>query len=1113
MAGVIDFSSWDFSASGPVRLFGEWEFQWDAQADPARLAKDGEKKDFFPVPSLWHGRTAEGRELAPMGSAVYRLRVRMPDNHPEQMAVLVAGGLSTCEIWINGSKMAASGTVGFDEQSEKPRDHYVIAECPESWRLMDIMLRVSNHHNVQGGLNGDVLLGLSPQINGFYGIPRLLGACMGGALFCLALLYVTLFYMRRSSRENLYFGLFCLFWCMAILFSPSSGFLMTVLVPAIPWDWYITWSILPYGVTIPFMLLFYHSLFPKKYGKIVERVYLGFGLVYMAYILATPPNAYDVVLLAYFSVSGLALVYMFACYSLDLVRGERGIAILMLGYLALGFAELDDMFFDLNIIDVASLRPLGVFIFILSYAFYLAFRFSSAFTRTETLSRELEQKNIRLLQLDRLKDEFLANTTHELKTPLAGMVGIAESLIAGAEGGMSEAAAAHLNVIAHSGKRLSNLINDVQDLSRLKHQDIALKLEVVSLYASAQRVLALAQAMMGGKNTLLINEIPVDFPKVMADPDRLEQVLFNLIGNSLKCTEGGHIAIAAASQGGRVEVAVTDTGCGIAPEDQERIFNAYEQGTSPGAGGTGLGLSISRYLVELHGGVLGVQSERGVGSRFFFTLPPAEGFVPDSVEQCVVSGTSSVPFSALHESSLRDNLSSVVSAESLSSSADTANGEYQVLVVDDEPVNLQVVASILNIEGISFRTAENGSTALRMIENGDRPDMVLLDVMMPDMSGYAVCRELRRQYPASVLPVVLLTVKNRVEDIVEGFSAGANDYLTKPFAREELGARVAIQLKLKEAYGVLEENLELKRELELRRKTESGLRFMQARLATILDSLDEAIVGVNLSNEIAFCNKPLQALVGRDSESLLGNPLTSILIDAGERQTAAFLEFMAGGFEGDGSPALFDKVPLVSEKEEIEASIWCNVVEIEEETLFLLSVYPEGIRDRDGGGALSSKLIRELSENRQRILSLEETMLSLDSKDLESQHHVLENVKAFDELLASLSSRLGSRADMQDKRSMAVHVVNLAVNCWTAATGTTKADMAEQSGLWNVYMERDGYFRTQTLDKYLDSELLPQKPRWQKVLVTADFVLANCLEDTPLRRELEAAATTLRAFF
>ncbi len=1056
--GTVDLSSWDFERNGLVRLFGDWEFQWG----------DNERSDRFHVPGLWQGQTVAGETLSAKGNAVYRLRICMPDVLPEHMAVLVAGGMSVCEVRINGSKIESSGKLGTSAESEHPVRHYVIAECPQSERIIQLALLVSNHHNIQGGLNGNVLIGTSRQINNFYTIPRVLGGCMAGALSCLALLYLVMFSMRRSSREYLYFGLFCLFWCIAILFSPSSGFLMTVLAPSIPWDSYINLSMLPYGATIPLMLMFYHRLFPKRYGRIIERICWAIGLSYVVYIMLTPPNAYDVVAFFYYLFSNIVLIYMFGCFALDVIHREKGIWILLLGYVALGFTELDEMLFDLNIINSASLRLLGVFIFVLSYACYLALRFSRAFSKVEKLSVELETANVRLLQLDRLKDDFLARTTHELKTPLAGMIGVAESLIGDTRGSISGTAAAHLDVIVHSGKRLANLINDVLDLSRLKHKDIVLQLESVSPHVAVQRVLALGETLKRGNDVSLVNAIAPDFPAVKADPDRLEQILFNLIGNSLKFTNSGHVTVSAAEYEGLVEIAITDTGTGISAEDQKIIFNTYEQGSSPDVGGLGLGLSITRHLVELHGGTLAVSSDDGCGSRFYFSLPLAESTFSENSP-----GSLPIIFDDVYQADSVDGtaLPALVSAKSLQSDISISGNKYQVLVVDDEPVNLQVVASILNIAGISFCTAQNGATALKMLEDGHEPDMLLLDVMMPDMSGYAVCRELRKKYPASVMPIVLLTVKNRIEDIVEGFSAGANDYLTKPFSREELGARVAMQLKLKEAYTAQEENLALKRELELRRKTENGLRYMQARLAKILDSIDDAIIGVNLSNEIAFCNRPFEKLSGRSGGEILGEPLASLL-GGGPETHETLLGYMRHQAGAADQSIVFDGITIMADKDkELAVSFWVTGLEIEEEIMGLMIVRPSGSGKAAGLPNLSSRLVQEFSADSEKEIWL---------------------------------------AD-KDKRLLAVQVMTLAVDCWMESTGATKADMAEQSGLWNVYMEKDGYFRTQTLDKYLDEKTLPKNPRWKKIIVTADFVLANCPAGSKCYQNLKESCDLLRA--
>ncbi len=1086
--GAVDLSSWDFEKDGPVRLFGKWQFDWKSSGDLA----DGSVLDFFPVPGLWQGLTVNGQHLNSKGHATYTVRLSLPDVHPDKMAVLVAGGMSVCEIWINGTKMESSGQLGTSFVTESPKKHYVIAECPEAWRVMEITLRVSNYHNVQGGLNGDVLLGTASQINGFYSTPRLLGVCMAGALCCLSLLYISLFSMRRSGKEYLYFGLFCLFWCVAILFSPSSGFLMTNLAPSLSWEWYINCSLLPYGATIPLMLMFYHSLFPKRFGNIVDRTYWVLGLLYMAYILATPPNAYDIVLFFYFVLSTLALIYMFVCFAIDIYNREKGVWILSVGYLALAVAELDDLLFDMNIIDVASLRPLGIFAFILSYALYLSFRFSRAFNRAESLAGELAETNVRLLQLDRLKDEFLANTTHELKTPLAGMIGIAESMLARLDTNQAGSTSNHLNTIIQSGRRLSKLISDVLDFSRLKHKDIELNRESVCLHAKVQQVLSLVQILRRNEEVLLVNNVPSDSSPVMADPDRLEQILFNLVGNSVKFTDSGSISVLVEYDGDNAIVSVTDTGKGISEEQQQQIFLPYEQGRTGEIGGTGIGLSITKQLVELHGGVLKVVSEPGAGSTFSFTLPVAGSDASEmSVSLPLSYGVSNQP------------------TLSIPAEMEAEPGRYQVLVVDDEPVNLQVVASILDLAGISFRTATDGEMALRMIEEGDKPELVLLDVMMPDMNGYQVCRELRRRFTPSVLPIVLLTVKNRISDIVEGFTAGANDYLTKPFSRDELGARVLSQLKLKEAYAALAENAELRHEIEMRRKTESHLRFLHIRLGKVLDSLDDVIVVVNHSCEIVFYNEPLKEMVATADKGLLGQSLEVLLQDVSGDSSSKLLDYCCGRQQEAGSSAWFEGVALGESGAVANISFLATRVELEEETLTLLLL--RGAGNQSGEGMpLPVKIVEDLNANRQRVLALENAMLSADHSSPEKREQLLDDIKSLDDLLGKISIRMQGPSKDDQRRSLAVKVMNLAIDCWVDATRQTKADLAEQSGLWNVYMERDGYFRTQTLDKYLEIETLPQRPRWKMVFVTADYVLANSQSSSSIRTELETALVSLK---
>jgi two-component system, sensor histidine kinase ChiS len=1114
--GQLDLSAWNFVERGPVRLFGEWAFHWQQLLEPKDLSavKHKSAQNLLHVPGLWQEQTIQGVPLTAMGYGTYHLRIQLPSASTTPLSLFVSGALSVCKIWINDAPVAASGIPWKEKALEKPEHHFILTDFEPHGDIVDIIIQVSNYHNTQGGFKGDICLGTEGQIHRMLNIRWISGAFMAGALLCMSLYHFVLFSMRRTARYNLYFGLFCLLWCITTIFSPVCGFLIDMLCPSFPWIWYIDLSILPYGLTIPLMLLFYHSLFPKKYGDTVDIFYFVLGTLFIVYVLIPPAKAYDPVLFAYFILTRTAFLYLFYGFILDILHKEDSVLLLAPGYLALGYAEFDNILFKRNIVSSADFGPYGVFLFILAYSFFISARFARAFSSVEKLSTELEVTNNHLMRLGRLKDAFLANTTHELKTPLAGMVGIAETLLAGAGGKLENAAKEHLRVLAHSGKRLSNLVNDVLDLSRLKHQDVTLRKGLVNLQGTVQRVLAVSEQLAAAKKLTLQCEIPPDFPNLWADQDRLEQILFNLVGNSLKFTGTGGIVIAAAIRGERAEIAVTDTGIGISQEDQERIFKAHEQLEAAQAlapGGTGLGLAITRQLVELHGGVIQVRSQPGHGSTFTFTLPLHDAC---NAKQAELSPCSPEPPLRAEDAAQGFHLEAPLALPApVQSDRGVPGGQYRVLVVDDEPVNRHVIASCLQLADITFRTAGDGKSALRMLEDGDRPDMLLLDVMMPVLSGYAVCRELRKKHPASALPVIMLTVKSRTEDIVEGFAAGANDYLTKPFSRDELVARVRTQLKLKEAYHVLEENLALRTELDLRQKTEQSLRLTQLRLSRMLDSLDDAILAVNQSREINFCNRAFAELAGYSVDNLLGHPLALLLQEPQSLEVQALMDAVSEAATSNSQPCLFERIQLaLCDGKSIPMDFYTTGIELEDEPLLLLIVRPPGAQDGPRTALASAAMLRELGNNRQRILNLEATMLSLESGNLTGQQVVLDDLKALDTLLEHLGSLLTTQEQGVDRRLLAVRVMHLAVACWEAGTTTSKVELAEQSRIWTVYQEKDGYCRTQTLDKYLSEKTLPARPRWRDIHATAEFVLAHCNQDTPLYEALQDTFADLKRF-
>ncbi|HEY9729111.1 MAG TPA: ATP-binding protein [Chroococcales cyanobacterium] len=441
----------------------------------------------------------------------------------------------------------------------------------------------------------------------------------------------------------------------------------------------------------------------------------------------------------------------------------------------------------------------------------------------------LKQANADLQRLNELKDEFLANTSHELRTPLNGMIGIAESMINGATGALSQLQQKNLLLIVQSGHRLANLVNDILDFSKLRHKTMELQLNAVGMREIVEVVLTLSQPLTRNKELQLINAIPPDLPPAQADENRLQQILYNLVGNAIKFSDRGIVEISAALVSHpssrateneqltidkkQLAITVSDTGIGIPEDKLERIFEPFEQGdgsTARDYGGTGLGLAVTKQLVELQGGTIRVESEVAQGSRFTFTLPVAQE--PPSILNCqsefLKAGfLEQLRVSTLNVDSWEDKLLSGDASDrqaltlnnprpSNVQPATSANQNFKILIVDDEPVNLQVLINHLALEDYAITQANNGLEALAIIEQGLKPDLVLLDVMMPRMTGYEVCRKLRETFLLNELPVVLLTAKNQVNDLVEGLAAGANDYLTKPISKNELLARIRTHLEL-----------------------------------------------------------------------------------------------------------------------------------------------------------------------------------------------------------------------------------------------------------------------------------------------------------------------------
>jgi len=378
---------------------------------------------------------------------------------------------------------------------------------------------------------------------------------------------------------------------------------------------------------------------------------------------------------------------------------------------------------------------------------------------------ELEDANEKLKELDRMKSEFLNTVSHELRTPLTAIKAFAEILLDNA-GEDPETQMEFLGIINKEADRLTRLINNLLDLSRIEAGRMNWHFEPSDLEEVVGNACDTLKLSAEKKEILYnIEHLSQGLP-VHCDYDKLVQVFTNLIGNALKFTpSGGSVTITSRRVGDKAEVVVSDTGMGVAPEFHAKIFEKFGQvdtSETREIKGSGLGLPIARSIVEAHRGTLTLDSDVGKGSRFIVRLP-LFGIEVGSHPPRNDAPASDSPLPARLHPSFRT-----------------------VLIVDDEASIRRFLRHLLEQEGYDVLEAATGKEAISRTER-EKPDLVLLDLRLPDMTGFEILSEIKAKPETSEIPVIILSI---VQDREEGFRLGASDYLTKPVDRDRLMERI-----------------------------------------------------------------------------------------------------------------------------------------------------------------------------------------------------------------------------------------------------------------------------------------------------------------------------------
>jgi signal transduction histidine kinase/ActR/RegA family two-component response regulator len=409
-------------------------------------------------------------------------------------------------------------------------------------------------------------------------------------------------------------------------------------------------------------------------------------------------------------------------------------------------------------------RRYGVFV----ESAHMVREFETEFAAKDREARALAQVNEELRRLDELKSEFLAMVSHELRTPLTAIIGYSRLLMRQIYGPLTDKQLEQQEAIFRSAQRLTDLINDLLDVSQLEAGRVEIDPRPTDMRQVAEQVTAVVGVTAQAKQIQISNELAANLPAVHADPGRVHQVLLNLLSNAVKFTPvGGAVRVYGGAHKDQVWTAVEDTGVGIAPAELARIWDPFYQVESPMRsrhGGSGLGLTIVRRLVELHGGLVRAESNGpNLGSRFVFTLPIAAS-----------------PALASRETT----------PDTLVSAPDTLVEPIlagrTVLIVEDEEHNREVMRSVVeDVLGGEALICGDGQSALGQAL-ARQPALILLDLMLPNVSGWEVTRRLREDPRTRAVPIIAVSALARAQEREAALHAGCDAYLTKPFTPDDL---------------------------------------------------------------------------------------------------------------------------------------------------------------------------------------------------------------------------------------------------------------------------------------------------------------------------------------
>jgi signal transduction histidine kinase/CheY-like chemotaxis protein len=744
--GILDLRAVDLHHR-PASLNGEWQFYWRQLLWPGDSVVSA--PDYVTYPSLWNKIKLHGKTLPVEGYATYALTILLPKNRPN-MALFMTDVYCSYRLFINDSLLLSNGRPDTTEQTAIPFWSTQTVNLPAAADTVRLVLQVANYWHSKGGTYKQLFVGKSEELHLNLQRDRAYDLLLAGCLFMGGLFFFGFYAFGSRDKAILYFSLFCIIYSYRMI--GTSLYVLHSIFPNLSWFVTIRIEYLCLTLGVALFSRYFQSVYPRDANRYIVNAVVYICLFYALVIAVSPPWIFTKGIMPFLVVMFLYIgVAFYSC--IRAVKFKRVGAVFAL--MSCGVMLMVFLIINLNYFQIVSTDKWIVF------AGYVIFFFLQSLVLSHRFAYTLKKAADEAKQGLRTKTEFLSTMSHEIRTPLNVVIGMAHLLLRNTPRKDQEK---NLNVLLFSANNLLSIVNDILDYNKIEAGKINFEMIPMDIASIAQHITGGLSGKAVEKNITLTTDIDHRINhKIIGDPTRTSQVIYNLVHNAIKFTEEGSVNLSIQAEKITEEhvtltFRVADTGIGIEPDKQQLIFDRFTQAdssTSRSYGGTGLGLAITKRILELQGVALNLRSEPGKGSVFYFSQAFAVSDEP--VTQEVEPAEQQEPDKQLQDVS--------------------------ILVVEDNPFNILVAQSLLERSGAVVDVANNGEEALKKVQPG-KYRLVLMDLNMPVMDGFEATRRLRAR--GVTLPVIALTASLPAEVEKDVQSAGLTDIVVKPFNPDEL---------------------------------------------------------------------------------------------------------------------------------------------------------------------------------------------------------------------------------------------------------------------------------------------------------------------------------------